>query len=55
MTALKTEQNIGRITQIIGPVIDAVFPPNKMPNIYNSVVIEGKNDCLLYTSDAADE
>jgi len=25
MTALKTEQNIGRITQIIGPVIDAVF------------------------------
>ncbi|YP_717213.1 ATP synthase CF1 beta subunit (chloroplast) [Ostreococcus tauri] len=44
MTALKTEQNIGRITQIIGPVIDAVFSPNKMPNIYNSVVIEGKND-----------
>ena len=44
MTALKTEQNIGRITQIIGPVIDAVFPPNKMPNIYNSVVIEGKNE-----------
>jgi len=44
MTALKTEQNIGRITQIIGPVIDIVFQPNKMPNIYNSVVIEGKNE-----------
>jgi F-type H+-transporting ATPase subunit beta len=44
MTALKTEQNLGRITQIIGPVIDVVFPPNKMPNIYNSVVIEGKTE-----------
>ena len=40
----KTDTNLGRITQIIGPVIDAVFPPNKMPNIYNSVVIEGKNE-----------
>ena len=36
-------QNIGRITQIIGPVLDVSFPPSKMPNIYNSLVIQGKN------------
>ena len=46
MTALKTEAgvNLGRITQIIGPVLDVAFAPNKMPNIYNSLVVEGKNE-----------
>nr|QHD45114.1 ATP synthase subunit beta [Codium fragile] len=36
-------QNIGHITQIIGPVLDISFPPSQMPNIYNSLIIEGKN------------
>jgi len=46
MTALKTEAgvNLGRITQIIGPVLDVAFSPNKMPNIYNSLIVEGKNE-----------
>ena len=44
MTAIKTEKNLGRITQIIGPVLDVAFAPNKMPNIYNAIVVEGKND-----------
>ena len=39
----KTETNLGRITQIIGPVLDVAFAPNKMPNIYNAIVVEGKN------------
>lgn len=34
----------GRITQIIGPVIDAAFSPGQMPNIYNALTIEGKNE-----------
>nr|AWX53456.1 AtpB [Scotinosphaera sp. NIES-154] len=42
-TAVETK-NIGRITQIIGPVIDATFPAGKMPNIYNSLYIKGKNE-----------
>jgi F-type H+-transporting ATPase subunit beta len=41
-TSVKT-QNKGRITQIIGPVIDVTFPPGNMPNIYNALVINGKN------------
>jgi F-type H+-transporting ATPase subunit beta len=37
-------KNVGRITQIIGPVLDVSFPPGKMPNIYNAVVVRGKNE-----------
>ena len=36
-------KNVGRITQIIGPVLDVVFPPGKMPNIYNCLVIQDTN------------
>jgi len=38
-TAEKT--NVGYITQIIGPVVDAKFPDGKMPQIYNAVIIKG--------------
>nr|YP_009538392.1 CF1 beta subunit of ATP synthase [Capsosiphon fulvescens]AWX64081.1 CF1 beta subunit of ATP synthase [Capsosiphon fulvescens]AYV89998.1 CF1 beta subunit of ATP synthase [Capsosiphon fulvescens] len=44
MTASVETKNTGRITQIIGPVIDAVFSPGKMPNIYNSLVVQGTNE-----------
>mmetsp|Transcript_16897 Transcript_16897/g.55288 ORF Transcript_16897/g.55288 Transcript_16897/m.55288 type:complete len:483 (+) Transcript_16897:185-1633(+) len=43
MTAVTT-QNQGRITQIIGPVIDVSFPRGFMPNIYNSLCVEGQNE-----------
>ena len=33
----------GTITQIIGPVMDISFPVGNMPNIYNSLVVEGEN------------
>jgi F-type H+-transporting ATPase subunit beta len=36
--------NKGTILQIIGPVMDISFSPNQMPNIFNSLVIEGKNE-----------
>nr|YP_009503393.1 ATPase beta subunit [Euglena clara]AXA45460.1 ATPase beta subunit [Euglena clara] len=36
--------NIGKILQIIGPVMDISFLPGKMPNIYNSLIIEGKSE-----------
>ena len=37
-------ENVGHIMQIIGPVLDISFPPGKMPNIYNAIVINGKNE-----------
>jgi F-type H+-transporting ATPase subunit beta len=36
-------KNIGRVTQIIGPVLDAAFPAGQMPNIYNALIIKGQN------------
>nr|AYD72526.1 ATP synthase CF1 beta subunit [Halicoryne sp. HV04044] len=42
MVAIETK-NIGRITQIIGPVLDVEFPPGQMPNIYNALVVRGTN------------
>ena len=36
-------KSVGRVTQIIGPVVDVAFSPNKMPNIYNAVLIQGTN------------
>ncbi|MGK7905358.1 MAG: F0F1 ATP synthase subunit beta [Hormoscilla sp.] len=35
--------NVGTITQIIGPVVDVEFTTGKMPQIYNALKIEGKN------------
>ncbi|MGB2926718.1 MAG: F0F1 ATP synthase subunit beta [Limnothrix sp.] len=37
------EQTVGKITQVIGPVIDAEFPSGKLPRIYNALKIQGKN------------
>jgi F-type H+-transporting ATPase subunit beta len=36
-------QTGGTITQIIGPVIDVTFPADKLPSIYNALVISRKN------------
>ncbi len=33
------EMNIGRITQVIGPVVDIQFDPDKLPDIYNAIKI----------------
>lgn len=41
------EKNQGRIVQIIGPVLDVAFPPGKMPNIYNALIVKGKVSKLM--------
>ena len=43
MVATKKQLKAGKVTQIIGPVIDAEFPSGKLPRIYNSLTVEGKN------------
>eukprot|EP00536_Pseudo-nitzschia_multiseries_P013160 jgi/Psemu1/298343/fgenesh1_pm.543_\ len=37
------KKNLGRIVQIIGPVLDVAFSPGKMPNIYNALVVKGRD------------
>ncbi len=43
MVATAEKTNIGRITQIIGPVIDAEFTSGHLPRIYNALKIQGTN------------
>ncbi|GJZ96493.1 ATP synthase CF1 beta subunit [Tanacetum coccineum] len=42
-SGVATQKNLGRVSQIIGPVLDVAFPPGKMPNIYNAVVVKGRD------------
>jgi F-type H+-transporting ATPase subunit beta len=43
MTAT-AEKTTGIITQVIGPVVDVEFSGGKLPEIYNALVISGKNE-----------
>ena len=44
------KKNIGRVIQIIGPVLDIVFSKGQVPNIYNALVIRSKNAAGLEVS-----
>ncbi len=41
------ERNIGKITQIIGAVIDIKFDSSNMPALYNAIEIKTKDDVLI--------
>ncbi|MCJ2544331.1 F0F1 ATP synthase subunit beta [Thermostichus vulcanus] len=47
VTATATATNIGYVTQVIGPVIDAEFPSGKLPEIYNALKVEGTTESGL--------
>jgi len=38
--AAKTQHNIGRVVQVIGPVLDVEFEPEHLPEIYNAIQID---------------
>src|SRR5690242_16487548 len=38
--AVKTETGVGRVVRVIGPVVDAEFPRDAMPEIYNALHVE---------------
>ncbi|MBF2057093.1 MAG: F0F1 ATP synthase subunit beta [Cyanobacterium sp. T60_A2020_053] len=44
MVATQEKTNVGKITQVIGPVVDAEFPSGNLPRIYNALRIEGTNE-----------
>src|SRR2546428_2447118 len=33
--------NVGKIVQVIGPVVDVAFEPGKLPGIYNALEVQG--------------
>ena len=44
MVATTTGQTVGKIIQVIGPVIDAEFPEGKLPEIYNALKVEATSE-----------
>ncbi len=44
MSAPAATQTIGRIVQIIGPVVDVEFDTDALPELYNALEIRGKTD-----------
>ncbi|MDQ6718274.1 MAG: F0F1 ATP synthase subunit beta [Gemmatimonadota bacterium] len=40
-TAVAKEMNIGKVVQVIGPVLDVEFEPDKLPELYNALRIKG--------------
>ncbi len=38
------EQNIGRVVQVIGPVLDVAFEPEHLPDIYNALHLKATTD-----------
>src|SRR5947199_8826633 len=35
-----TKQNIGKVVQVIGPVLDVEFEPEQLPELYNAVTVK---------------
>ena len=40
---METNQHIGKVIQVIGPVVDVEFPPEQLPEIYNAIKIQGQS------------
>src|SRR5687767_4993092 len=40
--AIATEQKVGKVIQVIGPVVDVEFEAGNLPAIYNAITISGK-------------
>jgi len=40
MEKTAAEKNIGRVVQVIGPVLDVEFEPERLPELYNALVVE---------------
>lgn len=48
MTTKTTKQNIGKVVQVLGPVVDIRFSDSKLPKLLNALVIKnGKNDVVV--------
>ncbi len=39
-----SDKNIGKVVQVIGPVLDVEFDPESLPEIYNAISVQSKNE-----------
>src|SRR6188474_462331 len=42
-TTASTAGNKGKVTQVIGPVVDVEFPAGKLPKILNAITVSNPN------------
>src|SRR6266566_1903969 len=42
--AAESKRNVGKVVQVIGPVLDVEFEPEKLPELYNALRIESAGD-----------
>lgn len=45
------DTNVGKVTQIVGAVIDAKFTEGKLPEIHDAITIATKSGDTLYAED----
>jgi len=45
--------NVGKVVQVIGPTVDVAFEPEKLPKIYNAILIEDKKRGIKLIVEAA--
>ena len=45
--------NVGKVVQVIGPTVDVAFDAEKLPKIYNAILIEDKEKGIRLTVEAA--
>ncbi len=45
--------NVGKVVQVIGPTVDVLFEPDKLPKIYNAIVIEDAQRGIRLTVEVA--
>src|SRR6266853_1140818 len=43
-SATESKRNVGKVVQVIGPVLDVEFEPEKLPELYNALRIESAGD-----------
>ena len=50
-----TESNVGKVVQVIGPVLDVEFDPDALPDIYNALSLKSDGDSDDNGSDSDSE
>ena len=45
--ATEPKHNIGKVVQVIGPVLDVEFEPERLPALYNALVIKHAGNSAL--------
>ena len=45
--------NVGKVVQVIGPTVDVAFDPDKLPKLYNALIIEDEAKGIRLTAEVA--